>query len=622
MCPVHSLTSGGDHHHLCPTPPAHLNPQPDVLLSPGVLRHRLSTALREIENVLVDIDRPSVIDTADFQGQALAISSRLGGKEYVNIFDTLITLQGPSVQVLKTVCVIMQSYVKKNILINENLYPAELYVKDQVNLFLLSILLEVKKRYITCGLFREGFENLYYMASYMYGVENQIATLVATELCNVIVILEDIANLAETFSGVSVTNYKKVKEYIKTQYPETATDRSIYYGKVKYFRIEKLLGAGGFGAVYQASIAGVECAMKHVPLRLLPDPENSTVDKKVASLINHICLVNYFACFCTQESYVTVMEFIRGVDVIKLLRECRKLPKELVKIVIAQVGLALQHMHYKGFIHRDVKPSNIMISRGCRVKLFDFDTAKVCYGKHHKKYMFYFSRRTSGEFKDGEIAGTLSYMAPEVFSKDFYGRATDWFSLGVTAYELATGRLPFRFEDKEFDEQKEIIRKGRYSWPKDHVDYVLQVFVDYCLRPKQHRLCTKRYLELLFHPYFENVSWEHVENGQALMDFEPLNAMIANSFDEPGSSSSCCVADQPASESDNLEKIVALFGWPSPQFHDTVGQKPMFVYSSMEFRKLIESIKKKQSHAMETLYRPLERVYTTENREDYEFEGF
>lgn len=88
--------------------------------------------------------------------------------------------------------------------------------------------------------------------------------------------------------------------------------------------------------MYRAFVVGVECAMEHILLRLLPDPENATVDKKVAPLINHAYLVDYFACFCIRESCVTVMEFIPGVDVIAQLRKCMKPPEVAVEIFVAQ----------------------------------------------------------------------------------------------------------------------------------------------------------------------------------------------------------------------------------------------------------------------------------------------
>ncbi|XP_022705437.1 cAMP-dependent protein kinase catalytic subunit gamma-like [Varroa jacobsoni] len=123
-------------------------------------------------------------------------------------------------------------------------------------------------------------------------------------------------------------------------------------------------------------------------------------------------------------------------------------------------------MHHKGFIHRDIKPSNMMITVGCRVKLIDFDTAKVCFGKFANRALPSFYMRTAEELKDGEIAGTVSYMAPEILLYKDYGRSVDWWSFGVTAFELAIGKRPFGLKDSiPFDEQKKKVVRGNYEFP-------------------------------------------------------------------------------------------------------------------------------------------------------------
>lgn len=125
--------------------------------------------------------------------------------------------------------------------------------------------------------------------------------------------------------------------------------------KPRYGLNYSFTGAGGFGAVYKALFGEAVCTVKLVPKSKLPGAEFAIVDKEVSSMINHPCLVHYHATFVTEEAYVTVMEYIKGVDVIRLLQANTRLSEGFAKLILAQLGLALCHLHYKGFLHRDVK---------------------------------------------------------------------------------------------------------------------------------------------------------------------------------------------------------------------------------------------------------------------------
>lgn len=80
-----------------------------------------------------------------------------------------------------------------------------------------------------------------------------------------------------------------------------------------------LPGAGGFGAVYKAKLGDALCTLKFVPIHKLPKPRLACVDKVVASMINHVFLVKYYACFAARQAFVTCMEYIKGVDLEKVI---------------------------------------------------------------------------------------------------------------------------------------------------------------------------------------------------------------------------------------------------------------------------------------------------------------
>jgi len=79
------------------------------------------------------------------------------------------------------------------------------------------------------------------------------------------------------------------------------------------------------------------------------------VDKVTASMIRHIFVVRYYGAFITEEFFITVMEYIRGIDLQRAVDMGAGVPLEINKLVMAQLCCALQHLHMKGFIHRDIK---------------------------------------------------------------------------------------------------------------------------------------------------------------------------------------------------------------------------------------------------------------------------
>ncbi|XP_022710132.1 microtubule-associated serine/threonine-protein kinase 3-like isoform X2 [Varroa jacobsoni] len=357
----------------------------------------------------------------------------------------------------------------------------------------------------------------------------QSASRIAARLTRkLILIMERISGVLEDYSGVNQTNWVKVAEVFHGEAKSSTHDLPPYKpAKFKYFTINRLLGSGGFGTIYKAHLGEVVCTIKIIPCELLTEAKHACVDKLVASMINSPFLVRYFACFSTKQAFITAMEYIRGCDLGKLLKVARSIPEDILRIIIAQLGEALEHMHTKGFIHRDVKPANLLMSIGCRVKLIDFDTAKTCIGKFVKKSQTCFNIRTPAEFFDSQIAGTVPYLAPECVTYRGYGRAMDWWAAGVTTFHLATGRLPFqRFRTQE--ELQRMIAAGFYRWPKDKViSHDLQEFVNALMQKKPpERLCSHQYLDFRIHPFFSGVEWRKLSTTDNLKEYPILKKCL------------------------------------------------------------------------------------------------
>ena len=213
------------------------------------------------------------------------------------------------------------------------------------------------------------------------------------------------------------------------------------------YRIEQLLGRGGMGAVYRSRDVRLDrlVALKVVRADLVADPDAQRRFRREAQIVarlQHPCIVSVFdyGTFADGGGYL-VMELVRGEDLRHVLqREGRLDPPRALKILTAVCG-AIEAAHRQGVLHRDLKPENILLPTIAEVdaKVLDFGVAKVVVDERADLAVAGASLLTAA----GMIVGTPAYMAPEQLRGMAPDARSDVFSLGVIAFEMMTGALPF-----------------------------------------------------------------------------------------------------------------------------------------------------------------------------------
>ena len=211
------------------------------------------------------------------------------------------------------------------------------------------------------------------------------------------------------------------------------------------------LGDGGMGAVYKCRdrTTRTEVALKAIP----PELARSELDMQdvvdnfqlIAGLAHpHIATPKTLDKNLKTGEYFLIMEYVDGVNLRRWLRQKRK-DKEPVSLettvpILSQVALALDFAHRKKVIHRDIKPENIMLTRDGEVKVLDFGLAAQIHTT---------MTRVSREYQNcqGGTSGTAPYMAPEQWKSWPQDAMADQYALGVLAYEMLAGRLPFESGD-------------------------------------------------------------------------------------------------------------------------------------------------------------------------------
>ncbi len=212
------------------------------------------------------------------------------------------------------------------------------------------------------------------------------------------------------------------------------------------YRIEQLVGRGGMGAVYRAHDTRLErpVAVKVIRADLLGNPDTRRRFRREAQIVarlQHPSIVSVFDYGTIEQGGAYfVMELIKGEDLRHLLQREPRIPLERATRLLTATCAAVGAAHREGVLHRDLKPENILLPDGnVEVKIFDFGVAKLLSDAQATRDDASATMVTAA----GAIIGTPAYMAPEQLKGLPVDARTDIFSLGVIAFEMLSGRLPF-----------------------------------------------------------------------------------------------------------------------------------------------------------------------------------
>ena len=201
------------------------------------------------------------------------------------------------------------------------------------------------------------------------------------------------------------------------------------------YRLKSILGFGGMGTVFLAHEEELDrmVAVKVLSPALAQDSvfiERFNREARFLASIAHPNLIHVYSIGRTDDGYYYMaMEYLEGASLDQQIREHSHLSLDESFTIIGHVLSALWAIHRAGLVHRDVKPSNIMLCNDKRVVLMDFGLAKA--------------PDMPGLTREGIIAGTPEYMSPEQALGEELDNRSDLYSLGVTLFEMLTGAVPF-----------------------------------------------------------------------------------------------------------------------------------------------------------------------------------
>ncbi|XP_029900813.1 ribosomal protein S6 kinase alpha-2 [Myripristis murdjan] len=288
------------------------------------------------------------------------------------------------------------------------------------------------------------------------------------------------------------------------------------------FQLLKVLGQGSYGKVFlvrkiRGADRGQLYAMKVLKKATLKvrDRVRSKMERDILAEVNHPFIVKLHYAFQTEGKLYLILDFLRGGDLFTRLSKEVMFTEEDVKFYLAELALALDHLHSLGIIYRDLKPENILLDEEGHIKITDFGLSKEAIDNDKRAYSF---------------CGTIEYMAPEVVNRRGHTQSADWWSFGVLMFEMLTGSLPFQGKDRK--ETMALILKAKLGMPQFLSPEVQSLLRALFKRNPANRLGAgpDGVEEIKRHRFFAPIDWNKLYRKEVRPPFKPTVGRPEDTF--------------------------------------------------------------------------------------------
>ncbi|XP_044493817.1 serine/threonine-protein kinase 38-like isoform X2 [Mangifera indica] len=347
---------------------------------------------------------------------------------------------------------------------------------------------------------------------------------------------------------------KKETEYMRLQRHKMGADD---------FELLTMIGKGAFGEVRvcREKTTGHVYAMKKLKKSEMlrrGQVEHVRAERNLLAEVDSNCIVKLYCSFQDDEFLYLIMEYLPGGDMMTLLMRKDTLTEDEARFYVAETVLAIESIHKHNYIHRDIKPDNLLLDRFGHLRLSDFGLCKPLDCSTLGENDFSVMNNVNGAAQNQEqpgvpkrtqqeqlehwqknrrtlaysTVGTPDYIAPEVLLKKGYGMECDWWSLGAIMYEMLVGYPPFYSDDPMSTCRKIVNWKAHLKFPEEaKLSLEAKDLITKLLCNVNQRSGSKGADEIKAHPWFDGVNWDKLYQVEAAFIPEVNDELDTQNFE-------------------------------------------------------------------------------------------